>query len=303
MLLTILIKNGKPVLLQKNKLIKPIEQALDRIEKIRERKISNDDSIILEGLFILGVSSFENSLIDTLRILLINIPNKLDIKTESITKDELIKGNPLERAIENKLNDVSYKNISEIINYFLEKTTIPQNSIQKDEIDNLIEIKATRNLLIHNNLIINSIYKDTAGVNIRLGNCNKLEINQDYLLQSIITLKNILQGLKNALLIKYVNFTKLKATEELFKYIFPTPIMHFKNEFETDIKNDTIGKYKVDTSRKNNLSSSENFLYDIWLSHSHRIGFSFDYQNFYTLDNNNKEKFGYLISQIDILKS
>ena len=47
----------KPILLQKRHLSRPIEQVLERIEKIRQRKMNNDDSIILEGLFALGVSS------------------------------------------------------------------------------------------------------------------------------------------------------------------------------------------------------------------------------------------------------
>jgi len=56
----------QPILLLKKDLIKPISQALERIEKIRERKANNEDSIILEGLFALALSSFENSLNDTL---------------------------------------------------------------------------------------------------------------------------------------------------------------------------------------------------------------------------------------------
>ena len=89
----------KPILLQKRHLSRPIEQVLERIEKIRQRKMNNDDSIILEGLFALGVSSFENSIIDTLRILLTNIPDKLDIKSEPISKEQLINGNPLKQAV------------------------------------------------------------------------------------------------------------------------------------------------------------------------------------------------------------
>lgn len=293
---------NKPILLLKKELIKPIEQALTRIEKIRERKVNNADSIILEGLFALGVSSFEHSLIDTLRTLFLHIPDKLDLKTESITKDELINGNPLNQAIENKVNSVSYKNISEILKYFADITGIANDLISEEEMNSLIELKATRNLLIHNNLNINSIYKDTAGANSRSGN-GRLTISQDYLFESIIVLRSILQKFKVALLEKYEPYTKINATRNLFKYIFPTPIMHFENVFEINEEEDRVGNLIINDSRKNSLSGSETFIFGIWTAHSHAVKFDFDAQHFYRLDRNNKAKLGYLINEIDLLKS
>ncbi|AIJ35717.1 hypothetical protein [Porphyromonas gingivalis] len=60
---------GKPILLTKTKLIQPIEQALIRIKGIEQREII-EDKIVLDGIFVLAVSSFEYSLNDTLRVLL-----------------------------------------------------------------------------------------------------------------------------------------------------------------------------------------------------------------------------------------
>lgn len=293
---------NKPILLLKKDLLKPINQALTRIEKIRERKANNVDSIILEGLFTLGVSSFEHSLIDTLRTLFLHIPDKLDLKTESITKDTLINGNPLSQAIENKVNSVSYKNISEILKYFADITGIANNLISEEEMNSLIELKATRNLLIHNNLKVNSIYKDTAGPNSR-SSSDRLTISQDYLFESIIVLKTILQKFKVALLEKYKPYTRINATRNLFKYIFPTPIMHFENVFEINEEEDIVGNLLINHSHKNSLSSSETFLFKMWIAHSHAVKFDFDTQHFYRLDRNSRAKLGYLINEIDLLKS
>ena len=157
----------RPILLTCKNLTKPIIQALDRIEKIRQRKVENSDSIILEGLFVLAVSSFEHSILDTLKIYFTFIPEKLDIKTENVLKEDLINGEPLAQAIENKINAVGYNNISDILSYFINITSISSNFLTIDGVNKLLEIKATRNLLIHNNLIVNSLYKDTAGPNIR----------------------------------------------------------------------------------------------------------------------------------------
>src|SRR5208282_5233726 len=99
----------KPILLTKKELLDPIKQALDRLESIRQRKALNEDKIILEGLFVLAVASFENSLNDTIKVLLNHIPEKLDIKTENISKKDLIEGDALMKAIDNRINSISYK--------------------------------------------------------------------------------------------------------------------------------------------------------------------------------------------------
>lgn len=292
---------NKPILLLKKDLIKPIDLALERIEKIRERKASNTDSIILEGLFVLAVSSFENSLNDTLRILLLKIPDKLDFKSENIIKEELIDGNPLNQAVENKIISVSYKNLPEIQKYFAKTTGLDENIILPQHTDQLLEIKATRNLLIHNNLIINSIYKETAGPNQRLANYDKkLFIDQNYLYSSLTLLRDILSIYKKQLIEKYTGFTKIRAIRELFNYIFTTPILDFDNEFEVDIDNDCIGILK-NSNKRNELSSSERFFYDIWLAHSHSKTFEFNSGNFYSISD--KNKFSFLINNIDLLKS
>lgn len=292
----------KPILLTRQKLIQPIDQALTRIEAIRQRKVENEDKIILEGLFVLAVASFEHSLNDTLKVLLTCIPEKLDIKTESIPKEELIDGNPLELAIENKILAISYKSLPDILKYFIKTTDIAENLIDENELNSLLEIKATRNLLIHNNLIVNNIYKETAGPNIRQAhNQGRLLIDQNYLFQSVVALRQVLDKIKTALTNKYSSFTKVKATKSLFQYIFKTPVMVFENEFH--IAGDEMGGFKSDSSAIESLSTSERFFYDIWLAHSQGKSFQFTGGSIYHLDNNNLKKLKYFISALDLLKS
>lgn len=292
----------KPILLQKKKLVKPIEQALERIENIRQRKINNVDSIILEGLFALAVASFEHSLGDTMRELFTHIPDKLDIKNEAISKKELIDGNPLKQAIENKVNAISYKSLPEILSYFAKVTDIPETLITAEELNSLLEVKATRNLLIHNNLMVNSIYKDTAGVNIRAQD-GRLSITQDYLFESLVTIRSILEKFRSAILVKYADFTKIKAVENLFDYIFITPVMDFHHEFNVDRNLDTIIEMKSATSHRDDLSTSERFFFDVWIAHTHGTQFNFDTGQLFKLDKRNIKKMSYLIENIDLLKT
>jgi hypothetical protein len=292
----------KPILLQKKDLIKPIDQALERIEKIRKLKVSNTDNIILEGLFTLGVSSFENSIIDTLRIILTNIPEKLDIKNESVSKGNLINGSSLEVAIENKVNIISYKNISDILKNFSSAIGIPNDIISTEEINTLIEVKATRNLLMHNNLIINPFYLDIAGPKKRESRLNiRLSISQDYLYSSIVIIRTILEKYKTEIDKKFSNYTRINAIKKLFNYIFQTPIMKFENEFETNLDGDYTYVSEKGNSRKNGLSSSERLFYDIWVAHLNGETFNFDGGLFYGIGN--RDKLSFFIKNIDILKS
>lgn len=292
-----------PNLLLKSKLLTPISQALNRLEKIRERKSSNDDPIILEGLFILAVSSFENSISDTLKILLRQFPEKIKSKTIEVSKDDILSGGLINKVTERIVVEKSYKSLKDFLNFFFQTTGIEiQAFFENDDFKYLIEIKATRNILIHNNLHINSFYIDSSGEKARAKN-GTLSINQDYLFQSIMTLKGILLHLEELLNDKYARYTKVNAIRNLFDYTFSTPIMSFDNEWEVDLEEDKIICHKEETSRRGALSSSEKFFYNIWLAHVSGAGQINLNLSIYSLDNKSRAKLGILVDNIDLLKN
>ncbi len=286
----------------KSELKNPIQQALDRIEKIRIRKMQNQDSIILEGLFVLAVATFENSLSETLRILLRNIPEKLDIKNESVRKEDLIEGMPLESVIERVIAHKSYRNLKEYLSFFIKTTdTNVFELFETDDFFYLQEIKARRNLLLHNNLTMNSIYKETAGKFAHTED-NGLDINQDYLYQSILRLISILELFISKIESKYKKFTKINAVKNLFDYIFPSNLMTFENEWKVDRKNDKIVSRNMQQSLASGLSSSEKLFFDIWVDHFEGMGRITTNIDFYSLDKINRDKLGLLISRIDLIR-
>ncbi|MFV0592987.1 MAG: hypothetical protein ACK5M7_16550 [Draconibacterium sp.] len=294
----------KPILLNKKDLLEPINQAIERIENIRIRKATNDDSIILEGLLALAVSSFENSIFDTMRILFTHIPEKMEMKNESIAKEELLNGNPIAQVVERKVLEQSYKNAKDFLTYFIKVTGIKvADFFESDDFANLIEIKATRNLLIHNNLKVNSFYKENAGRLARIPNGSYLIINQDYLFNSIVVLKNILTLFKAKLNQKYKGFTRLKALKELFDFTFSTPIMNFENEWEVDKNEDRIIRYKEESSRAGGLSSSERMLFEFWLCHVRGMGRIEFEHSFFNFSRGTAEKFGYLVKEVDLFRN
>lgn len=300
---------NKPILLNKLDLIEPIAKAQKRIEKIRVRKAQNEDNLILEGLFVLAVSSFENSITDTLKVLLNHIPYKLENKHENISKQDLLSTDLLEKVIEKKIIEQSYKNLKDFLTFFIDTTDIDidkQTFFEGNDFEYLKEIKATRNLLIHNNLVINSSYLESAGSKARdnqLG--NSLKIDKDYLYNSIVTLMNVLESFNEKLKIKYQKYTRINALRNLFNYIFETQIMEFDNEWIIDEAKDKIIDYNEEKSFYECLSTTEQMFFDIWLAHFRAIGkgrINLE-SSFFRLDKRNREKLGFLIKVIDLLKN
>ena len=168
----------------------------------------------------------------------------------------------------------------------------------------LLEVKASRNLLIHNNLKVNQIYKETAGVNIRNpNNHGRLEITQEYLFQSLVIMRNMLQNFRNEILNKYNDYTRIRALKNLYDYIFKTNVLNFDQDFDVDIEADTVSSLKITTSRLNSLSSGERIFLDIWLAHTHGKHFEFTEGLFFRLDGRNIKKMAYLIENLELLKT
>lgn len=294
----------KPVLLIKSNFLAPLKEAEKRLLEIMEEDFINLSEIINEGLFVMAVSTFENSLNDTLRILFTHFPNKLELTERKIKKDDLIEGISLSSIIDKYVSDLSYQSIETVLDKFCEFTGIDKRVLSENDKGLIKEIKATRNILIHNNLILNDDYLNKAGEKKRskkLG--EELKIDDKYLSDAIVTLNKTIKILSRNIESKYSDYTKLRALKSLFNYIFETPIMDFENEFELDIKNDKVKYYKEETSRKHNLSGSETIFFNLWMAHFLGRGISIENLNFFHFDEKNRKKLQYFISKIDQLKN
>lgn len=90
--------------------------------------------------------------------------------------------------IENRIIMVSYATPQNYLKYFQEITGC---LTEKDEFADYIEIKATRDLIIHNSGIINETYKIKVGDKCRGINGEKILIDKIYFDHSIATMKRI----------------------------------------------------------------------------------------------------------------
>jgi len=110
---------NKPILLTYKRLIMPVLLAKGKLQEILDIMSGNLKEVCMQGLFVLGVSSFEIMLSDVLIYFFKNIPEKLDIKEAKFSKYELLyEGELTGLKIERWVNDLSYKNVTDLLEHF-----------------------------------------------------------------------------------------------------------------------------------------------------------------------------------------
>lgn len=153
---------------------------------------------LYENTLITNISKFESYLFNTLKEIIKRFPNKLSISVQGISN---YKDVPLQiilesenidtlmnEIIENRIIMVSYASPQNYLKYFQEVTG---TDIEKDEFKDYIEIKATRDLIIHNSGIINETYITKVGNNNRGTIGKKVQIDKTYFDHSIATMKRV----------------------------------------------------------------------------------------------------------------
>lgn len=161
-----------------------------------------------EGLFttllVSAVSKFEVYLSDVLAEFIRESPDDLNIGLKGgkadmqIPVDAVVKaknlGDALNKAIDIRLQGVFYAKPKEYFAYF---SSITKLGIKEDIIQPFFEIKATRDLVVHNSLIVNDQYIEKAG-NLKRGELGtKLKIEKDYFEDSLSNMKTISSSIYN----------------------------------------------------------------------------------------------------------
>lgn len=291
-----------PVLLTKYELIEPIVQALEKLHSIE--KVSPEGksgSLQREGLFVLAVSTVEVMISDTLLVLLRHFPGKLPDKQFTVPKTVLLHRpfDILEEQVQAFLQSLSYKSLAELLD-FTHGHLADIRKFRQEEGDTLQEIKESRNLLLHNNLVPNPMYQNKAGPSKRktLGGSSRLEIDTNYFHKSLGTLKRLCEDLQSGILVKFSDYTRVDAVRKLWEYVFPRPDMKFEEYWIIDEKKDEVIAQKIDEYPR--LSHSEQMFLGIWLSHFNRRGDHPDAEllNMYHLDFSHQEKMMWLLSML-----
>lgn len=138
----------------------------------------------INGIYQL-VTIIENLLVDILREVLLQFPNKISSK-KKFDYEIFITSNSLDEIkstiINSIINELTYKSPKDFAEDF--KNYIGLDLTKAIAFDNYIEIKATRDIHIHNQGVANDIYRSKAGTFARVNPGKNLPVDKKYFLQS-----------------------------------------------------------------------------------------------------------------------
>ena len=153
---------------------------------------------LYEAFLITAIAEFESFLARVLRGIIREYPPKLsegvpgvsgckavsaEILLESATIDEA-----LDKAIADHINGVFYAKPKEYLNYLSKVTGV---DTEDDAFLDYLELKATRDILVHNSHLANAIYRSKAGSKARVAIGEVLSADSTYFDNSLATLKRL----------------------------------------------------------------------------------------------------------------
>ncbi len=199
------------------------EKQMYRVPRMRggKREVFRKTSEILEHIdrrisyseyaqsIVFAVALAEGFIKDTLILVLTAYPKKILISAKgnegnpSIAFKDIIEVADVERLIVHqavlRLNEVTYASPEQYAIYFESVTGFSLG----DHLPKYIEIKATRDLLVHNDGIINPVYLEKAGELARGKLDDRININTAYFEETVRTLKHINSAIYRGMLDKY----------------------------------------------------------------------------------------------------
>ncbi len=301
--------NPHPSMMTIHGLLAPVCRAENRLREAWNAASSSSTHIIIDhGLFALMISTFEVMLGDCLRYYLINNPDQLEFKDDRFDDDDFLLNDLVSDLIkikvERKIRKLMYGTLNDCIRHFLRTLGIdstPLSGATTDSIARIIEAKATRNLLLHNDLIVNGDYESSAGqyrrspvTSFRSGNIPRLEIPSTYLHETHENLTVVVQELKKRLEHTYKNKTRLAFFEELWSHLVNARFTPFHDFWQTDQAEDKIVGIKF-SDREPQMGGAERIFLSLWRSN---VSGNDDAQSPLTLsklDSESKRKLHYLI--------
>jgi hypothetical protein len=258
-----------PNLMVVKRLIAPIDLSQKKLLGISSQLKEAKSEVVVHGLLVMAVSTMETMFGDVIEYFLRSFPQKLPSSEFKFDKESFFDNyfTLLKKAIETHIIGLSYKSFEEFFRRALEHLGIEWSDFFDVLGNDIKEIKATRNLLLHNNLVTNDQYLETAGPAKReLDRGIQLKVDSAYLQKTVSVLMSFEEELRNRLTEKYKEYTKITAAKRLWSYLFQSPVMLFDDFWNYSEALDRITSFKrVDFH--DFLSSSETFLLSLWLVH------------------------------------
>jgi hypothetical protein len=160
------------------------------------KRFANEE--LFANLLVTAVSRFEFYLADVLGLFLRRAPEKLlrgprggdsgkpvplQLVIDAENLEELY-----EELIEQRIQAIFYAEPKEYCTYF---NAISELEIPEESFGQFFEIKATRDLIVHNSLMVNDLYKKKAGASSRGEVGDRLKVKKDYFEASLSAMKKL----------------------------------------------------------------------------------------------------------------
>lgn len=269
-----------PRLLTLKELLAPVKRAHDKVDEITRAQVDiaqfaqttadkKLSGIANEGIFILLVSTFEVMLSDTLEYYLKEFPEKMEFKDSPFTTEQVVGATFAKELWEIKAQSLvqskMYQDVTAVLKYFLTTLSINDCPFDQPQIDKLTELKQSRNLLLHADLVVNALYLEKAGPAARgKHRGQRLSIDNTYMGDCLVTLKYFLVEIERRLVAKYAPYTQLAALEKLWNYMVANPKMTpFAEFWEIDVPEDVI-RPRNNPVAEQRMGSSERLFLALW---------------------------------------
>ncbi len=157
---------------------------------------------LMSSTFQQFISLFEDFFFELLRCWLAAHPRSLLKKQVAIGEvlEAPDKAAILLTVVDKELNELKYKRLGQWFAYL--EGLVNLGCPTAGEIEQLAEIKASRDVLVHNNGMANAIYVEKAGKRARYQAGDKLELTEQYHRESWETIKKIVNDLSTAAIAK-----------------------------------------------------------------------------------------------------
>jgi hypothetical protein len=157
---------------------------------------------LMSSTFLHFVSLFEEFFFEFLRFWLVAYPGSLSkkqVEMSTVLKAP-DKSAVVFHVVDKELNELKYERVSDWFAYLERLTRL--GCPTADEIERLVEIKASRDILVHNRGIANTTYVAKAGSWARGGVGELLEISEQYHRASWETIDKVVRDISTAAIVK-----------------------------------------------------------------------------------------------------
>ena len=276
-------------------------RALTRLAEIRAKLPSAaSESYELQGYFVLTVSTIELMLTDTYLYFFRSFPEAFDFKDVQFSKDDILSANLsldlIEQQVEKNAIKQAYASFPEQLSRFVRALGVADPPIDSELVERIVEVKETRNVLLHNNLRVNSLYVARAGRRRRQGASKEpLPLPQKYVLGACEDLQALIQELQDRLTSKFASYTRIAALRRLWEYLFSSPVMLFDDFWVLDEAKDRVVAFKKGQYEEH-LANSERIFLSVWRGHFNGWRDPDAHLLMYSLDDENRQKVLWLLS-------